>query len=86
MSRCKMRKYNNKSNISGKIIEQYREELEMSRDELASQLQLLGINIDRTSILRIENNQVILKDFELIAICKILKINYKDLENELNTK
>lgn len=81
-----MRKYNNKSNISGKIIEQYREELEMSRDELASQLQLLGINIDRTSILRIENNQVILKAFELIAICKILKINYKDLENELNTK
>ena len=81
-----MRKYNNKSNISGKIIEQYREELEMSRDELASQLQLLGINIDRSSILRIENNQVILKDFELIAICKILKINYKDLENELNTK
>lgn len=81
-----MRKYNNKSNISGKIIEQYREELEMSRDELASQLQLLGINIDRTGILRIENNQVILKDFELVAICKILKINYKDLENELYTK
>lgn len=81
-----MRKYNNKSNISGKIIEQYREKLKMSRDELASQLQLLGINIDRTSILRIENNQVILKDFELVAICKILKINYKDLENELNTK
>ncbi len=81
-----MRKYNNKSNISGKIIEQYREELKMSRDELASQLQLLGINIDRTGILRIENNQVILKDFELVAICKILKINYKDLENELNTK
>lgn len=81
-----MRKYNNKSNISGKIIEQYRENLKMSRDELASQLQLLGINIDRTGILRIENNQVILKDFELVAICKILKINYKDLENELNTK
>ncbi len=81
-----MRKYNNKSNISGKIIEQYREKLKMSRDELASQLQLLGINIDRTGILRIENNQVILKDFELVAICKILKINYKDLENELNTK
>ena len=67
-----MRKYNNKSNISGKIIEQYREKLKMSRDELASQLQLLGINIDRTGILRIENNQVILKDFELVAICKIL--------------
>lgn len=81
-----MRKYNNKSNISGKIIEKYREDQGISRDELASKLQLLGINIDRTGILRIENNKVILKDFELLAICRILKINYKDLENELNSK
>ena len=81
-----MRKYNNKSNISGKIIEKYREDQGISRDELASKLQLLGINIDRTGILRIENNKVILKDFELLAICRILKINYKDLENELNYK
>ena len=81
-----MRKYNNKSNISGKIIEKYREDQGISRDELASKLQLLGINIDRTGILRIENNKVILKDFELLAICRILKINYKDLENELDSK
>lgn len=81
-----MRKYNNKSNISGEIIKKCREGLGMSRDALASQLQLLGINIDRTGILRIESNKVILKDFELVAIAKILKIDYKDLENELDAK
>lgn len=78
-----MRKFNGKSNIAGEIIEKYRIEKNMSREELANQLQLLGINIDRTSILRIEQNKVILKDFELIAICKILKINYKNLENQI---
>jgi transcriptional regulator with XRE-family HTH domain len=72
--------------MSGKIIEKYRVNKNMSREELAGKLQLLGINIDRSGILRIENNQVILKDFELIAICKILEIDYKDLENELNKK
>jgi transcriptional regulator with XRE-family HTH domain len=81
-----MRKFCGKSNMSGKIIEKYRENKNMSREELAGKLQLLGINIDRSGILRIENNQVILKDFELIAICKILEIDYKDLENELNKK
>lgn len=76
-----MRKFNNKSNLAGPIIEKYRLNLNMSREDLACQLQLLGINMDRTTVLRIEKSQVLLKDFELIAICKILKIDYKDLED-----
>ena len=76
-----MRKFNNKSNLAGPIIEKYRLKLNMSREDLACQLQLLGINMDRTTILRIKKSQVLLKDFELIAICKILKIDYKDLED-----
>ena len=52
----------------------------MSREQLARQLQLLGINMDRTSILRIEKSEVLLKDFELIAIVKILGIDYHELE------
>ena len=79
-----MRKYNGKSNIAGEIIEKYRNLRNMSREDLAEQLQLLGLNLDRSSIHRIERNAVILKDFELIAICKILKINYNELEIELD--
>lgn len=78
-----MRKYNNKSNISGKIIEQYRLKADMSREDLAEQLQLLGLSIDRPHILRIEKEKVIIKDFELLAICKILHIDYYELQNKL---
>ncbi len=78
-----MRKYNNKSNVSGKIIEQYRLKADMSREDLAKQLQLLGLSIDRTHILRIEKEKVIIKDFELLAICKILNIDYYELQNKL---
>lgn len=78
-----MRKYNGKSNICGEIIEKYRLNNNMSREDLAKKLQLLGINIDRTHILRLEKGNVIIKDFELIAICKILNINYSDLETKL---
>ena len=79
-----MRKYNGKSNISGIVIEKYRNVRGLSREELAEKLQLLGINCDRTSIYRIETGKVILKDFELLTICKVLKINYVDLEKQIN--
>lgn len=78
-----MRKYNGKSNVSGKIIENYRNAKNMTREDLAKQLQLLGINIDRSGILRIEKNKVILKDFELLAIIRILNINLEDLQKQL---
>ena len=78
-----MRKYNGKSNISGETIEKYREAINMSRETLAEKLQLAGLNIDRTHILRIEKNKVILKDFELLAICKILGIKFSELEEKL---
>ena len=74
-----MRKFNNKSNISGQIIEKYRIDKKMSRVDLAEQLQLMGLNIDRSHILRLEKGKVIIKDFELLAICKILNINYTEL-------
>ena len=81
-----MRKFNGKSNISGSIIEKYRELRNMSREDLAEKLQLLGLNIDRVTIYRIEQNNVILKDFELIAICEILNIGLDQLKPLLKQK
>ncbi len=81
-----MRKFNGKSNISGSIIEKYRELRNMSREDLAEKLQLLGLNIDRVTIYRIEQNSVILKDFELIAICEILNIGLDQLKPLLKQK
>ena len=78
-----MRKYNEQSNISGEIIEKYRVKQNMSREDLAAKLQLLGINVDRSYIYRIERQKVLLKDFELIAICKILDIDYIELKEKI---
>ena len=74
-----MRKYNGKSNVAGDLIEKALREKNMSKEDLCKNLQLFGINIDRFSLYKIINQKVILKDFELIAICKILDINYNDL-------
>ena len=69
-----MRKVNNKSNICGKIIENKRLSQNLSREELAEKMQLMGLNVDRSFIYRIEKQKSIIKDFELISICKILDI------------
>ncbi len=81
-----IRKFNGKKNISGELIEKYRNAKHMTREDLAKQLQLIGLNMDRTHIFRIEKNQLMLKDFELIAIGKILGVNYKELEKEIKEK
>lgn len=76
-----MRKYNGLSNVTGKIIEQALKNKEMTQDALCKKLQLYGINIDRYHLYRMMTNSVIIKDFELIAICKILDINFDKLKN-----
>ena len=67
-----MRKINGKSNIAGTYIENVLEEINMTKESLCQKLQLSGINIDRVHLYRIINNHLILNDFELISICKIL--------------
>lgn len=80
-----MRKINGKSNIAGKYIEKVLEEKNMTKESLCQKLQLSGINIDRVHLYRIINGSVILKDFELIAICKILEIDFNNLQNLIDT-
>lgn len=79
-----MRKYNDKSNSTGALIRKIREEKHVSQEELCRQLQLRGINIDRFHLYRMETQSVIIKDFELIAICQILKIDSKMLNSTLD--
>ena len=51
----------------------------ITQADVCKELQLLGIDIDRSHLYRIEHSQVIVKDFELIAFCVILNIGYDDL-------
>lgn len=76
-----MKKYNNKPNATGSLIEAARINKGYSKEEVCRKLQLLGINIDRTELYRIENSQMIIKDFELVGFCKVLDIDYNELIN-----
>ena len=47
----------------------------MSQADLAAKLTVRGLAIDRATITRIENGQRYLRDFEVRAIAKVLKVS-----------
>lgn len=79
-----MKKYeNSKSNVVGNLIKSYREKKGLEKIELSRLLQLHAVYLDSTELKRIEDGKQIVKDFELIGLCKVLDINYNDLKNSI---
>ena len=75
----RMKKLNGKSNVIGKNIKKYRELRQYTQRELSDKIALLGIDIYHSDISLIENNKLFLKDFEIIAFCKVLGISYNQI-------
>jgi len=71
-----------RKNIIGLNIRQARKNASMTQMELAGQLQLLGIRVDRATIAKIELGIRPLSDIEIIAIGKVLKTNVNKLFGE----
>lgn len=69
-----MRKYKNKSNACGEIIEKRRLELNLTPTEAVKKFELHGLNIDTVQLYRLEKGKIILKDFELLIIANVLGI------------
>lgn len=63
-----------KKNIVGLRIRKARKEAHVTQMELAAQLQLLGITIDRSGIAKLETGKRPASDIEIIAIAKVLKV------------
>lgn len=78
-----LKRYNNKKNISGTLTRNAREEKGMSKVRLSQLLDTYGIYINTDELLRIEKNQLLVKDFELVAIAQILDIDLNQLKNDL---
>lgn len=75
-----MKKFDNCRNIIGPLIKQYREEKNMSKTELSHKLELLGIELDRFELYKIETCKKSVKDFELVTLCMVLDINFDELK------
>ena len=74
-----MKKFNNKSNIFGSNVKKYRQLRGYSQRELSDKLALLGVDLYHSDISAIENHKLLLRDFEIIALCKVLDISFEEL-------
>lgn len=79
-----VKKLNGKSNVIGRNIKKYRELRGLTQRELSNKIALLGIDIYHSDISQIKNQKLLLKDFEIIAFCKVLNVSYEQLFENTN--
>lgn len=72
-------------NLVSKTIVELRKQQGYSQHDLASKLQLLGFDMDKNAITRIENNKRYVTDLELLAFTKVFNVSYEYLIDETET-
>lgn len=70
-----IKKYNGQLNVVGGKIKFYRNSKNISLVTLSNKLMLLGIDIPKNSLQRLESGKRIIKEYELVAIAKILNVS-----------
>ena len=73
---------NGKNNICGENVVAFRKELGISQRALADKLQLVGLNIDKNAVQRIESGQRFVTDIELLALSRVFNKNIDELWNQ----
>ena len=66
---------NNTRNIIGPRLKTARLRYNLTQKQLSAKLETMAIYIDRASISKIEQQKRIVTDYELLALCKILKVS-----------
>lgn len=72
-------KYNDNLNVIGEKIKYYREINNLSLSQLSDKLQLIGIDIPKNSLQRLEKGDRIIKEYELAGFSKIFKVPTDEL-------
>ena len=67
------------NNVCGKNIAHFRLEMSISQRELADKMQLVGIDIDKNAIQRIECGKRFVTDIEVIAFAKVFNVSLEQL-------
>ena len=68
-----------KNNVCGKNIALFRKNLKISQRELAVRLQLVGIDVDKNAIQRMESGQRFITDIEIISLSEVLGKSLNEL-------
>lgn len=67
------------NNICGKNISRLRIKMQISQRELADRMQLVGIDIDKNAIQRIECGKRFVPDIEIVAFTKVFNVTFEEL-------
>ena len=66
---------NDNRNIIGPRLKTARLKNNLTQQQLSAKLETMAVYIDKASISKIEQQKRIVTDFELLALCQILKVS-----------
>jgi len=66
---------NDNRNITGPRLKVARLKNNLTQQQLSAKLETMAVYIDRASISKIEQQRRIVTDYELLALCQILKVS-----------
>ena len=75
----KARTEDGRNNISGLRVKELRKALQISQRELSDRLQVVGLDIDKNAVQRIESGQRFVTDIEIISLAKVFSVTVEDL-------
>ena len=70
-----------RNNIAGIKVAALRKSMKISQREVADRLQLIGLDIDKNAVQRIESGQRFVTDIELISLAKVFSVTIEELLN-----
>ena len=72
-------KYNNKLNVTSNKIKELRIKNNLSLSKLSTKLALMGIDIPKPSLHKLETGKRILKDYELYGLSHVFNVPIEEL-------
>ena len=74
--------FDGKNNVCGKNVAVMRKKLNISQRELAERMQLMGYDLDKNAIQRIESGQRFVTDIVVQALAKVFDVELPTLFDE----
>ena len=71
-----------RNNLCGRQVAKRRVAMGKSQRQLADALQLLGLDIDKNAVQRIEAGLRFVTDIEMVYLAKVLELSYQQLLGE----
>ncbi len=68
-----------KNNLCGANIAKFRTEMKLSQRELADRMQLVGLDMDKNAVQRIEAGKRFVTDIEIVGLARVLEKTVEEL-------